>query len=210
MNPGEDSRRRKVLVLDDEPDLSKLIHRFLSREYDVLTATETRAAEKIIAHDEGVHVLLCDHNLPGEKGLEFCKRLHLRRWSGVSILVTGCGDLPLTVEAINSRAIFSYLAKPFSTAEIRQSVEDALTEYDRREEDRLLRARIETTSSPQARGIRHRCQMIFGIGSFTFGTILILILAALALGAVAFILLYHLKSFLGIDIFTDSHLGDWF
>jgi hypothetical protein len=47
------------------------------------------------------------------------------------------------------------------------------------------------------------------VASLALGTLVLLVLAAVVVGAIGFVILYLLKSFLGIDIFKDSHLRDW-
>jgi DNA-binding NtrC family response regulator len=209
MNRNEAESRPKILALDDEACMRDLLRRLLQDNFDIFLAADSATADDILTRNSDIHVLLCDHDLPGEKGLDFCKRLHHRHWPGVSVLVTGHGDLALTVNAINSRCIFSYVAKPFSMAEIRQSVDDALAEFQR-----IASLATHTPDEPkglrQDKGFRRSCQVVFGVASLALGTLVLLVVAAVVLGAIGFILLYLLKSFLGIDIFQDRHLRDWF
>ena len=209
MNREETGPRPKILVLDDEASLRDLLQRLLKDTYDIFLAADTASADDILIREPDIHVLLCDHDLPGEKGLEFCKRLHHRHWPGIAVLVTGHGDLALTVNAINSRCIFSYLAKPFSMAEIRQSVADALSEFQRIETSHVQTQTEEKKGLRHEKSFRRSCQILFGVASLALGTLVLLVLAAVVVGAIGFVILYLLKSFLGIDIFKDSHLRDW-
>ena len=53
-------------------------------------------------------------------------------------------------------------------------------------------------------------QMIVGVGSMALITILMVLVVSAVVGLLLLLVLYLLKSFLGIDMFKDSHLSDWF
>ncbi len=205
--------RHKVLVIDDDEAIRQLISKIAAPRYDVFTAPDVPAAELILARQDPVHIILCDHIMPGENGLDYCRRLRDRHAPGIRILITGNGDLPLVVEALNSRALFRFVPKPFTPSDISCVLEDASREVERQESARQDQRTLETLRS-QEQGLRGRIrrsfQIIFGLGSFAFATLLAVMLALGFIGIIGFLFVYFVKSALGIDILPDKHLRDWF
>ena len=69
-----ESRRRKILVIDDQPMLTKAIRRMLS-DHDVTTVGSAREALGCIERGERYDVLLTDLMMPEISGMELRERL---------------------------------------------------------------------------------------------------------------------------------------
>ena len=68
----------KILVVEDEPDIRKLVqYNLLQERYKVLEAEDGEQALKIIQRDKPNLVIL-DLMLPGLSGIEVCKLLRER------------------------------------------------------------------------------------------------------------------------------------
>jgi CheY-like chemotaxis protein len=80
-------QRSKVLVIDDDPDLLRLISLYLRRSCLVITATDGAAGlEK--ATNTKPDVILCDVHMPGWDGLTTVKKLReVRSLKNVPILM---------------------------------------------------------------------------------------------------------------------------
>jgi CheY-like chemotaxis protein len=69
------SRKTKILVVDDEPDIVRVVARIMeSCDYDVVTAQDGFEALGA-AQAEKPDVIILDLNLPGMNGFEVCHRL---------------------------------------------------------------------------------------------------------------------------------------
>ena len=70
------SEKKRVLVVEDEPDHRLAVQMIFEREpeLEVLTAADTAEARSILAA-HSVDLILLDIALPGETGIEFCSRL---------------------------------------------------------------------------------------------------------------------------------------
>ena len=69
------SRKIKILVVDDEPDIVRVVARIMeSCDYQVVTAQDGFAALGA-AQAEKPDVIILDLNLPGMNGFEVCHRL---------------------------------------------------------------------------------------------------------------------------------------
>jgi phosphate regulon transcriptional regulator PhoB len=109
----------KILVVEDEPDIRKLVHYNLAQErYKVLEAEDGEQALKVVQRDKPNLVIL-DLMLPGLSGMEVCKLLRERPDTArLPILM-------LTAKAAEADRVVGlemgaddYLAKPFSPREL--------------------------------------------------------------------------------------------
>lgn len=116
---------RTILVVDDEPELCRVLKKTLSREgYRVLTATSGLVALKVIKKEK-VNLLLVDLKMPGMDGLEFLKRVKKGRPKIPAIILTAYGSLSSAREAMGL-GVCDYLTKPFDLKEVITMVKEAL------------------------------------------------------------------------------------
>ena len=106
----------KILVVDDEPQIRKLLKSsFNSSEYKVVEAEDGQTAIRLAA-SENPDIILLDLGLPDMEGIEVTQQI--REWSDVPIIVlTARGHEDDKVEALNAGAD-DYLVKPFSVKEL--------------------------------------------------------------------------------------------
>ena len=66
---------KKILVVEDEPDIRKLVHYNLTQErFKVLEAEDGEKALRIVRREKP-HLIILDLMLPGLSGLELCRTL---------------------------------------------------------------------------------------------------------------------------------------
>jgi two-component system KDP operon response regulator KdpE len=116
--------RRSVLVVDDDPQVAKLVADILvGHGYDVWTASEAESAMASIAARHPALVII-DLEMPGTDGIELCRRV--RETSHVPIIVvSGNRDFRSEVEALDSGAD-DYLVRPLVTDTLLARVRVAL------------------------------------------------------------------------------------
>lgn len=132
-----DRNKAGILVVDDDPLTLECTKRVLEREYVVYTAESPAAAETYLQGNHGIELLFCDHEMPGECGLDFCKRLQEEGSSVVRVLTTGYLDQDFLVDAINSQALYRYLVKPVTQELFLKTAHEALDEGHRRSQDKI-------------------------------------------------------------------------
>ncbi len=133
-----------MLVVDDDEIVLECTKRIMQREYEVFTAESTHEAEKFLQGNHAIDLLFCDHNMPGETGLDFCKRLHAAGSSVVPVLITGHVGQDFLLDAINSQALFRYLVKPVRQDVLLKTAREALEEKRSRSRDKIKIALSET------------------------------------------------------------------
>ena len=102
--------KHKVLIIDDEEKLRKLLVRIISLEgYKVSEAGTLAAGEKAMACDD-IDVIICDIKLPDGSGVAFTKEIKQKYPLTEVILLTAYGNIPDGVQAIKNGA-FDYIIK---------------------------------------------------------------------------------------------------
>ncbi len=116
---------RKILVVDDEPDMVNTCARILRRlGYDCLTAQDGPEAIRLI-DDQRPDLVVTDLHLPSGDGFEVSR--HVRRWMPQTpVIVITAYHTPDTVGQAYANGATGYLSKPFSNAEFSDAIRRAL------------------------------------------------------------------------------------
>ncbi len=114
----------RVLVVDDEPQIGRLLNASLqARGYQVAVATDGQMALELTATWRP-DVVLLDLGLPIIDGLEVCRRV--RGWSQVPIIVLTVRDAEHDKVAAFDLGADDYVTKPFGTNELLARIRVAL------------------------------------------------------------------------------------
>ncbi len=107
---------KKILVIDDEPEIVKLVRAYLEQAgFSVVTAADGQEALAAFRH-EHPNLVILDLNLPGMDGLDVCRAL--RRSSEVPIIML-TARIEETDRLIGLElGADDYVVKPFSPREI--------------------------------------------------------------------------------------------
>ena len=109
-------QRKKVLCVDDEPDVTYRIKRFIERHYpiDVWTAGNGKDALDLLSQHDFDAALL-DISMPGINGLEVASEIIRSYPKVIVIIITSSESLEVMSRARSAR----FLIKPVSIEEIR-------------------------------------------------------------------------------------------
>ncbi len=106
----------RILVVDDEPQLRRVLRSTLSTLGFVVADAETGEAALELLREEKFDLILLDINMPGLSGLETCRAIRAR--SDVSILMLTVRDRAEDkIEALDAGAD-GYVTKPFDVNEL--------------------------------------------------------------------------------------------
>lgn len=105
--------RAKILVVDDESRMRKLVRDFLTREgYEVLEAADGSEAMDIFYREKDIALLILDVMMPKKDGFEVCREI--REVSEVPIIMlTAKGGESDELSGFEL-GVDEYIAKPFS------------------------------------------------------------------------------------------------
>lgn len=128
-----DSSKKKILLVDDEPNFLKMIKTGLSREADWIVETAGDSLEaglKVGAWRPALLVL--DLNMPGFDGIDFCRFLkkNFNYETLPVIIVTGQQRTETEKNGVLDLGIFAYLEKPFTLEALIQEVRRFFVRHD--------------------------------------------------------------------------------
>lgn len=143
---------RRILVVDDEPAIRKLLARILERAgFDVVLAEDGLDALEKVRGDASLRLVVSDLRMPNCGGLEFVKRvLSEFKRDFEFILLTGDGDKSDAVTALRL-GVREFLDKPVERADLERAALDAqerLLGRDR-EAERVRKLELENVSKSQ-------------------------------------------------------------
>ncbi|MEZ5822187.1 MAG: response regulator [Bradyrhizobium sp.] len=114
----------KILVVDDEPPIRKLLRMGLVTEgYEIIEAPNGKAALQLLPQSPDLIIL--DLGLPDMQGLDLLKRVRLQNEHVAIIVLSSRGDEAGKVEALDSGAD-DYVTKPFGMNELLARTRSAL------------------------------------------------------------------------------------
>lgn len=121
----------KVLIVDDETQITRVLRHVLSGTYTTKTASDGKAALDVFSEWQP-DLVITDLQMPNISGIELCKRI--RSKSKVPIIVLSVrNDEKMIVEALDAGAD-DYVTKPFGSGELLARVRSALRRRPERDE----------------------------------------------------------------------------
>jgi nitrogen regulation protein NR(I) len=121
--------KKQVLIVDDEPNLRRILSAQLSRDgYDVHDAEDGEKGLQFL-REHHIDLVITDLKMPKLDGMALLKQALKDDPERPIIMITAHGTVDTAVEALKSGA-FDYLTKPFDKDEVRQVVAKALKSVD--------------------------------------------------------------------------------
>jgi excisionase family DNA binding protein len=118
--------RSRILLVDDEESIRKLLSRMLESSYDVDVAAEGETAMRLLREpDAHYDLLISDLNMPGIDGLMLIREAQRIDPTLPAIVITGYSTESSAIEALNL-GVAGYLTKPFGTSQVLAAAAKAL------------------------------------------------------------------------------------
>jgi len=119
----------RVLVVDDEQSLRKVLAATLSREGYQVEVAEDGEEALIVLERDGADVIVTDLVMPKMDGLSLLRRVVQKHPDVPVIVVTAHGKIDSAVEAMKAGA-FDFVTKPFENAELKAIIAKAARQSD--------------------------------------------------------------------------------
>ena len=127
-----------ILCVEDEAEVLDAVVRDLAPleahfpvESTQSAAEARQVVRRILGGGSQLGLVLCDHIMPVENGVELLVELHRdpRTAATRKVLLTGQADLQATVKAVNEARLDYYIAKPWTKVGLLDVVRAQLTQY---------------------------------------------------------------------------------
>ncbi len=145
-----------VLIIDDEPSITQALGTFFERSggHTVMVA-HTGVTGIALFRDARPDIVLLDVRLPDMTGFDVLAKL--REDNPVVIMITGYGDVPLAVQAMQNGAE-NFLTKPVELAHLGAVAERGFEKAQLRQMNRYLASRHGPGSPPLVLGVSRPMQ----------------------------------------------------
>lgn len=117
----------KILVVDDEPDVVRLVEFRLQKEgFDILTASDGRSALDLL-EKETPDLIILDIMMPLMDGMEVLRQIRSHRATArVPVIMLTAKTASVTVDEARQLWVSDYVMKPFDPEKLVAKVKKAL------------------------------------------------------------------------------------
>ena len=124
----DDGIRPRILIVDDEREITEILSDLFSAEHDCETAG---SAEEALARlrEQEFRLVISDITMPGMSGLEMIPHVKVISPNTVVVMISGMQTVESAIEALRLGA-FDYLMKPFDLRQVEAVVKRALEHHD--------------------------------------------------------------------------------
>lgn len=113
----------RFLIVDDDPTITEALAKIVTTlGHTAVVFSDPREA----ATYRGFDVVITDFMMPGMSGVELLRALRENEPDAVRLLVTAANDFKVAMAAVNEGEVFRLLAKPWSLAELRALITQAV------------------------------------------------------------------------------------
>ena len=123
----------RVLVVDDEPDIRRVVRMMLEKAgYDVLEAEDGQAAINVINTGENrlmLDAVVCDMRMPKINGVEAMAYFRDHFPHVPMVVLTGFPDTEMAVSCMRE-GVVDYLVKPVDGEQLRSAVSRAMAQRE--------------------------------------------------------------------------------
>lgn len=148
-------RARKILVVDDEPDLELLVtqkfrRRIRDGEYTFVFAQDGEQALQRLKAETDIDIVLSDINMPRMDGLTLLS--HLQELSNTlrTVIISAYGDMKNIRTAMN-RGAFDFVTKPIDFDDLETTITKTISDLEALRQAYRLRAEAERARATLAR-----------------------------------------------------------
>jgi two-component system, NtrC family, response regulator HydG len=140
--PGDPHEQAKVLVVEDDPDIRKILEMFLSEKgFRVKVADGAQCALDMLS-EEPIDLILSDVRMPGMSGLDLLRHLKERDPEIQLVLMSAYSSVKDAVEAIQLGAA-DYVEKPIDFRRLERVLHTVFEKRQLQHRTRILEQRLQ-------------------------------------------------------------------
>jgi DNA-binding NtrC family response regulator len=130
-----------ILLVDDKSSMRKVLHQTLENEQNTILEAEDGEKALETIKSKHVDVVITDIKMPKLDGMSLLKMIKELDSEIVVIIMTAYGTIETAVEAMKLGA-YDYITKPFSTEQVKLTVEKAIERQKLLYENKYLREKL--------------------------------------------------------------------
>ena len=133
----------KLLIVDDEPDMLKLLSMIIREKTHYEAVTTNNPLEALeLAKKGGFDLVITDLKMPGLDGIELLEAIRRLDEDMPVIFITAYGSVESAIETMQKGG-FDFITKPFKKEQILFTIEKAVKFAALKRENRLMKERLE-------------------------------------------------------------------
>ncbi len=141
-----DAERGKLLVINDDQEILKVLSRQFQDDYDIFIANSAEEGYPIMT-EMPIQVIISDQRLPGMTGVAFFERMKTEFPDAIRLLLTGYADIRAVIDAINAGVIYRYIVNPWDPVELDTIVHQAFERNQIIAQNRRLQVELREATS---------------------------------------------------------------
>ncbi|MBI1247476.1 response regulator [bacterium] len=120
---------KRVLFVDDDPNLLSGIRRHLRKHFEIQTATSGAEGLLILEDCGPFAVIVSDMQMPEMNGAQFLSEVRRKHRDSTRIMLTGDAGQKTAIDAVNCGEVFRFANKPCPIEKLRELVESGIEQY---------------------------------------------------------------------------------
>lgn len=133
-----------IMIVDDEPNVLKVLKELLSKDYTIITAPDGQKALEQLkgkSNPEEISLIICDQRMPGMTGVGLLTELAYNQImpDTLRIILTAYDDKEVIISAINDANIYKFILKPYDPDALRIAVQRAVESFFHQKELKKFR-----------------------------------------------------------------------
>ncbi|MEZ6058827.1 MAG: response regulator [Planctomycetaceae bacterium] len=136
-----ETRKKSLLLVDDEPDVLLSLKGLLRREFELHTAESGDEALRIL-ENHPIDIVMSDQRMPGMTGAELMIQVRNRFPETVRIVFTGYADIKAVIDGVNGAGLYRYIAKPWDPDDLLKTLHEAAGRHALRQQHRQSRQKM--------------------------------------------------------------------
>lgn len=134
-----------VLYVDDEVQNLAAFKANFRKIFNVTVANDATEALAII-NSTHIDVVITDHMMPDISGVDLLEKLKDSHPYIGRILITGCSDISIVIEAINRCEVFRFLTKPWVKDDLIDTITSSYEANKEKEEETVKASKLMETN----------------------------------------------------------------
>lgn len=137
----------KILLVDDEPDMLKLLEMIIREKTPYETVATNNPLEALeLAKQEDFALIIADLKMPGMDGIELLDALKRADKDAPVIIITAYGTVESAIETMQKGG-FDFITKPFKKEQILFTIDKALKFVSLQKENKKLKEQLKKSAS---------------------------------------------------------------